>query len=95
VQDEVAKETAAWATEFQSGLDRLESELRRYPGERGPAAGLTPRPLVPYKGPESYDYSDRGIFTGRDDESERLIRLVTIYRGAIVRAPGSWKIIAG
>ena len=44
-------------------------------------AGL---PDEPYRGLEPYRYCDRAIFFERELEAERLLRLVTIYRGSLL-----------
>lgn len=50
----------------------------------GLAEGLSvPLPDSPFKGIESFRYSDRLIFFARDAETERLLRYVTIYRGVL------------
>jgi hypothetical protein len=44
-------------------------------------------PARPFAGPEAYDYADKAVFTGREEESEKLLRLVTIYRGVLLYGP--------
>jgi hypothetical protein len=41
-------------------------------------------PARPYPGIDSFHYADQPIFSGRDQESEKLLRLVTIYRGVLL-----------
>lgn len=43
-----------------------------------------PLPESPYRGLEPYRYCDRMIFFEREIETERLLRLTTIYRGALL-----------
>jgi hypothetical protein len=43
-----------------------------------------PLPESPYRGLEPYRYCDRAIFFERESETERLIRLTTMYRGALL-----------
>ncbi len=41
-------------------------------------------PERPYPGIESFHYLDHPIFSGREQESEKLLRYVTIYRGVLL-----------
>jgi hypothetical protein len=50
-------------------------------GLRLPIVGA---PEVPYRGIESFRYVDSPIFFERDEEKERLFRMVTIYRGVLL-----------
>ncbi len=41
-------------------------------------------PERPYPGIESFHYLDHPIFSGREQESEKLLRYITIYRGVLL-----------
>ena len=43
-----------------------------------------PWPREPYRGIEQFRFIDRPIFFERRDETRRLIRLVSIYRGTLL-----------
>jgi hypothetical protein len=40
-----------------------------------------------FAGAEAYEYADQAVFTGREEESEKLLRLITIYRGVLLYGP--------
>src|SRR6476659_8584128 len=44
-------------------------------------------PERPYPGIEAFDYADHAVFFARDEESDRLLRQVTVYRGVLVYGP--------
>lgn len=41
-------------------------------------------PTAPYRGLEPYRFCDRAIFFEREAEAERLVRLITMYRGSLL-----------
>ncbi len=41
-------------------------------------------PTEPYRGLEPFRYADTGILAARENEIERLVRLVTMYRGVLL-----------
>ena len=44
-------------------------------------------PESPYPGIEAFDYADYAVFFARDEESDRLLRQVTVYRRVLVYGP--------
>ena len=49
-----------------------------------PETTTTVLPKTPYRGIESFRFSDHGIFFARDDEIRNLLRLIVIYRGVLL-----------
>lgn len=48
------------------------------------ATSAIPLPEYPYRGLEPYRFCDRAVFFERETEAERLLRLVTMYRGSLL-----------
>lgn len=48
-----------------------------------PAAAMTVLPETPYRGIESFRYVDQPIFFAREEETRKLLRYVSIYRGVL------------
>ena len=44
-------------------------------------------PDRPYPGIEAFDYADHAVFFAREEESDQLLRQVTVYRGVLVYGP--------
>jgi hypothetical protein len=49
-----------------------------------PAIASLPPPSSPYRGIEPFRYVDQAIFFARNDETRKLLRYVTIYRGVLL-----------
>ncbi|HEY6887219.1 MAG TPA: hypothetical protein VI300_05540 [Solirubrobacter sp.] len=54
------------------------------PGTVLPQVGRPQAPSQPYPGLEPFRFADSGIFAARDAEVERLVRLITMYRGVML-----------
>ena len=54
------------------------------PGTVLPRAPRAEAPSEPYPGLEPFRFADSGIFAARDAEVERLVRLITMYRGVML-----------
>ena len=50
-------------------------------------APATAVPDRPFPGIEAFGYSDHAVFFAREEESDKLLRLVTVYRGVLVYGP--------
>src|SRR5436189_5954129 len=44
-------------------------------------------PDCPYPGIEAFSFADHPVFFAREDEAEKLLRHVTVYRGVLVYGP--------
>jgi hypothetical protein len=55
-----------------------------FSGAAAAAAEINALPESPYRGLEPYRFCDRDIFFEREVDAERLLRLTTMYRGALL-----------
>src|SRR5215469_7561497 len=47
-------------------------------------ARIPPIPRSPFRGIESFRYVDRAVFFAREEEVERLVRAIEVYRGMLL-----------
>ena len=52
--------------------------------ESATRAAMEHPPLEPYRGLEPFRFADAGVLAAREGETQRLVRLVTMYRGVLL-----------